>query len=250
MNSLSPQEFYRMFSGASTLSVVGNSDSLLQWENGERIDASDMVVRFNRARVEGLEKHVGSRTDLLVVNQINNLERSPHPAGMLNPKAALLLAFLDESSWLGRDSFSDWLGDIPVFSTIPPDIVGMAHELHHRGYSSGTYALYLLTTMFSFERIFITGFNFFGLTSGSSGHYFSGKDFAMGWHEVLPEIRVFSQLLSRFSGELEMTEEVAEVLAQSQVSAEIATRKLPISEFLARQLFRAAYLVRNARLRR
>ena len=46
--------------------VVGNGGSLLNQSNGEKIDSFDTVIRVgNGFKVDGIEKHVGSRTDLL-----------------------------------------------------------------------------------------------------------------------------------------------------------------------------------------
>ena len=50
------------------IAVVGSSGILLNTEYGELIDSHDVVVRFNAARVEGYEKHVGSRTDVRFMN--------------------------------------------------------------------------------------------------------------------------------------------------------------------------------------
>lgn len=44
--------------------VVGNGPSLLAAELGEKIDAFDEVIRFNRYQIEGFEAHTGTRTTL------------------------------------------------------------------------------------------------------------------------------------------------------------------------------------------
>jgi hypothetical protein len=50
------------------IAIVGNSGILLDKEYGELIDSHDVVVRFNVAKVDGFEKHVGSKTTLRCVN--------------------------------------------------------------------------------------------------------------------------------------------------------------------------------------
>lgn len=50
------------------IAVIGSADALLERNDGEFIDSFDSVVRFNRAITKGFEKHVGSFTDLRVVN--------------------------------------------------------------------------------------------------------------------------------------------------------------------------------------
>lgn len=44
--------------------VIGNGPSLLSKEVGEKIDEYDEVIRFNRYKIEGFEKHVGTKTTI------------------------------------------------------------------------------------------------------------------------------------------------------------------------------------------
>lgn len=52
----------------NNVALVASSGTLLDNEFGKQIDAHDMVIRFNAARVDGYEKHVGSRTDIRILN--------------------------------------------------------------------------------------------------------------------------------------------------------------------------------------
>ena len=56
-----------LFKGKSCV-IVGNSSKLLSEELGEEIDSHDFIIRFNHATVKGFEKHVGSRTNLRMIN--------------------------------------------------------------------------------------------------------------------------------------------------------------------------------------
>jgi hypothetical protein len=56
------------FTKDKRVAVVGSSGILLNTEFGSEIDDHDIVVRFNVARTEGYEKHVGSKTDIRVMN--------------------------------------------------------------------------------------------------------------------------------------------------------------------------------------
>ena len=51
-----------------TCAVVSNSGSLLEHEYGNLIDSYDVVLRANRCVVKGFETHVGSRTDIRLLN--------------------------------------------------------------------------------------------------------------------------------------------------------------------------------------
>ncbi|GMJ00826.1 glycosyltransferase 29A [Hibiscus trionum] len=48
--------------------VVGNSGILLNSRHGKSIDDHEVVIRLNNARIEGFEKHVGSKTSISFVN--------------------------------------------------------------------------------------------------------------------------------------------------------------------------------------
>lgn len=53
---------------SGTCAVVGSSGVLIQHNYSHEIDASDFVIRFNDAPVEGYESHVGTRDDLRFIN--------------------------------------------------------------------------------------------------------------------------------------------------------------------------------------
>ena len=56
------------FTKDKRIAIVGSSGILLNTEFGDEIDDHDLVVRFNVARTVGYEKHVGSKTDIRVMN--------------------------------------------------------------------------------------------------------------------------------------------------------------------------------------
>lgn len=53
---------------SKSVAIVGSSGNLLDHLYGEDIDNHDIIIRFNQARVEGYKKHVGSRTDIRIMN--------------------------------------------------------------------------------------------------------------------------------------------------------------------------------------
>jgi hypothetical protein len=50
------------------LAIVGSSMSILKNELGKSIDKFEEIIRFNKSKVEGFEKFVGSKTTIRVVN--------------------------------------------------------------------------------------------------------------------------------------------------------------------------------------
>jgi len=61
------QELYDSF-GNKTCAVVGSAGSLLGHEYGHIIDKHDIIIRCNQAATEKYENHVGSRTDIRIMN--------------------------------------------------------------------------------------------------------------------------------------------------------------------------------------
>jgi len=51
-----------------TIAIVGPSKSILKKKYGKKIEKSKFIVRFNFAKTKGFEKHTGSRTNLMVIN--------------------------------------------------------------------------------------------------------------------------------------------------------------------------------------
>jgi len=56
------------FNKIKTAALVASSGTLLDNEFGKKIDKNDLIIRFNAARVKGYENHVGSRTDIRILN--------------------------------------------------------------------------------------------------------------------------------------------------------------------------------------
>lgn len=56
------------FNNIGSVALVGSSGILLDTEYGSLIDEHDTIIRFNAARTLGYEKHVGSRTDIRIMN--------------------------------------------------------------------------------------------------------------------------------------------------------------------------------------
>jgi Glycosyltransferase family 29 (sialyltransferase) len=198
------------WAGIRSVAMVGNAATILQRQNGALIDSHDLVIRFNRAHVEGLEDKIGSRTDLLVANAANSLEKAPSPADTLKPR--WVLCFVQPQIGAELESFRAWVGDIPTAITLSPDILELATTGRTRGLTLGTYTLYTLLKLFPLERLFVTGFTMYGAAGGDSHKYYDPGSRAGSYHDLDEEARLFGAILASFQAELQFTPEVGDLL--------------------------------------
>jgi hypothetical protein len=198
------------WAGVRSVAMVGNAATILQRQNGALIDSHDLVIRFNRAHVEGLEDRIGSRTDLLVANAANSLEKAPSPAVTLKPR--WVLCFVQPQASADFAPFRAWVGDIPTVVTLSPDILEFATTGRTRGLTLGTYTLYTLLKLLPLERLFVTGFTMYGAAGGDSQKYYDPGSRAGSYHDLDEEARLFSAILASFKAELQVTPEVGDVL--------------------------------------
>lgn len=70
--------------------LVGNGGSLLKRSLGELIDSHDRVVRINRCKTSGYERHVGSRTDLWLISIQGGLGRFKWPNTGERPRTMMM----------------------------------------------------------------------------------------------------------------------------------------------------------------
>jgi Glycosyltransferase family 29 (sialyltransferase) len=204
-------EFHGMFAGARSMALVGNAETILEHASGGRIDACDIVVRFNRAHVAGIEDKVGRRTDILVANRNYNLRKAPSPAATLRPRC--VVCFLEPQPDLDQGPFEEWTGGLPTLTTFAPDLLRAAQVDRTRPVTMGTNALYAFVNLFRLERLFLTGFTFYGAAGSGHGVYWQDERKSRGtFHDLEPEARIFASILGRFPGEVAATPEVEELL--------------------------------------
>jgi|APTNR8051073442_1049403.scaffolds.fasta_scaffold00732_13 hypothetical protein len=207
-------DFRDMFADARSVAIVGNAATVLEFSNGPHIDGHDIVVRFNRAQVGGVEDKLGRRTDILVANENNSLAIAPSPADTLKPRA--VVSFTMRGPEFDITPFRAWVGDsVATLCCPPPDIIGFPQPGRTRLLTQGTYALYFLTSMLTIDKLFITGFTMFGAGPGGSQKYYEPKwhrrDIGT-YHDLDIEPELFCAMLASFKGDLEMTAEVAGLL--------------------------------------
>jgi hypothetical protein len=196
-----------MFRDARSMALVGNAETILDYENGARIDAHDLVVRFNRAFVAGIEDKVGRRTDILVANPTYSLDKAPAPATVLAPRC--VVSFVEPLRDTDYTKFLAWTGALPTLVTLAPDLLHAAQVARVRPVTMGTAALYTLLNLLPIERLFVTGFTFYGAAGTGHRVYWQEDRKSRGmYHDLEPEARIFVSILERFRGALEVTPEV------------------------------------------
>jgi hypothetical protein len=205
------QTFQDTFRTARSMAIVGNAESVLQWQSGELIDRHDIVVRFNRAYTEGVEDQVGRRTDILVANRTYSVRKAPSPAATLKPKC--VVCFLEPEREVDYAAFNAWTGCLPTLITLAPDLAPVGQFRRTRPVTMGTNALYTFLRLFQIERLFLTGFTFYGAVAGSHGVYCGTPRKARGmWHDLEDEAAIFARIVGSHRGELKATSEVADLL--------------------------------------
>ncbi|MFZ1430755.1 MAG: glycosyltransferase family 29 protein [Geminicoccaceae bacterium] len=211
MPAIGLRTFHEMFADARSIALVGNADTILDYASGERIDGCDIVVRFNRAHVDGIEDKVGRRTDILVANRNYNLKKAPAPAATLQPRC--VVCFLEPQAEIDYRAFADWTGDLPTLTVFAPDLLAAAQVTRTRPVTMGTNALYSFVNLFRLERLFLTGFTFYGAAGSGQGVYWQDERKSRGvFHDLEPEAQIFASIVGRFGGEVEATPEVRELL--------------------------------------
>jgi Glycosyltransferase family 29 (sialyltransferase) len=218
VSALDLQTFQETFRAARSMAVVGNAESVLEWPSGEVIDGHDLVVRFNRAYTEGIEDRVGRRTDILVANRTYSLRKAPSPAASLKPRC--VVCFLEPDHEIDYASFTAWTGGLPTLITLAPDLAGIGQFRRTRPVTMGTNALYTFLRLFRIERLFLTGFTFYGAAPGSHGVYCGPERKARGtWHDLEDEAAIFARVIGGYEGELRATPEVEGLLRRYGASA-------------------------------
>lgn len=250
MPSIELFEFRDMFSNAKSAAFIGNSSSILNWENGNMIDSYDLVIRFNRAYTKGVEQKIGSKTNILISNNRNCLDLAPPPLETLKPEC--VVTFVKPKKNLDIKPLKEWVGNIPHLITLGPDIININVKTRTRSLTMGTYALYTFLRLFEFEKIFVSGFTMFGVTTGGGEKYYEkNQSFKVGqFHDLDNEAIIFSNILQQYKGELKMTEEVERLVNQCLNTKSLIKKPklnlfIKVFHFLSIQFIRAGFMFRR-----
>jgi hypothetical protein len=162
------------FRGAS-IAIVGNAGYLSDFDQGERIDSHDLVLRMNNFRVSGMERQVGSRLDIFMSTFF-------HDVCLDNPlldEASYLIASVPNNfrkhdlRWRHAQAITAAMSRLKRREVFVPPLGGFREKLQQIGKypTTGAMALYLVIEelLAVCGSVYVTGFSFF---AGRS-HYFS-----------------------------------------------------------------------------
>lgn len=211
------------------MAIVGSSSSVNQWENGDYIDSHDIVVRFNRTTVDGIEKNVGSRTDIIVANDANRLSKAPSPEFASKPKCVVTFVNTHGAGNRTKEQlggFLEWVANTPLLWCPGPEILCCDVPMRKRGFSMGTYALHALPYFLNIEKIFVTGFTMFGESEGGADHHSKKSNRAtVTWHDADLERYIAANVLAHHSCELMATDEVGAFMEREGFKANLLNGK-------------------------
>jgi hypothetical protein len=228
MRVISPYEFRNEFPPGEGLAIVGNARSLLDWEFGSNIDKHSVVVRFNESTVEGFEKHVGARTDILVTNPY----AETRPGKRLADHCCRCVIVITPQVPRGdKKIFEEWVGDNKVLFTYTPSLIGVENPDHQAGLTTGTYAIQLLGRILRPRKLLLTGFTMFAEATDS--HYFkSGVPSGVRFHDLPTEAGVFCRIVNGLQAETATTPDVSSIFARVGEQRAPHVRPLSVSKNL------------------
>lgn len=176
------------------IGVVGNGSSIKNLQKGSEIDACDMVIRINFARVSGFERFAGSRTDLMVSS-------NQHFNGDKNISNSLRgLNYFPSVPCLLLDSAHDMLTPLPSIIGVDKEIVSLPHHFRRImkkiGYQFSTTGLSLIIFLGLIlkKELHLFGFDFY--SDPSNPYYNSPLREELFEPMILHEIQ-FERLLAR-----------------------------------------------------
>lgn len=150
--------------------IVGSHKCLLSSSLGETIDQHDLVLRVNNAPIGGFESHVGSRTDIVMLNAVitGGTNASIKPENISDAKIADRAEIWHVPSFPIRGCYKYKKGYIPILAT---------HALYEKietellkRPTTGLIAIMAAATH-GFSKISIAGFGELGAENTYSHYY-------------------------------------------------------------------------------
>lgn len=168
-------EYLRKMLAGKTVAVVGNSPNLQGKELGAKIDGFDYVVRFNNYKTQGFEKDYGTKTNIWVCCQANDIEnKAPEIREQL---AAIVYSVDFKHTKLREKCFNNLCDNLTKDSFVSyisgEDVRDLSDIVDYP--SSGLSILYLLHQLNPLKRENIYGFSFLEESADFYDHYWKKR---------------------------------------------------------------------------
>lgn len=160
-----------------TIAIVGNSPNLIGKKLGKNIDSYDYVVRFNNFQTQSFEQDYGTKTNIWICCQANDIVNLP-PTKIQQLNYILYSVDLWHTK-LREKCYNNICNNINL--GIPISYIGseFKNELKNFGIiypSSGLQGIYHLMHIANIKRQNIFGFSFLDNNQNYYDHYFSKRN--------------------------------------------------------------------------
>lgn len=170
--------------GNTSVILVGNGPSVLDFKMGAVVDSHDIVVRFNRFKIKGYEDHVGTRTDFwFTVTQNSKRAVRGHKF-----KRTYWWKYRGGGLARFRNSFPS---AINIDQSVLAEIQKTAMVFDYHRWSTGAIAAQVLLK--EFPRLSLIGFDWW---TGNARHHYGDNHGKGDSHQPQHELQFFRSLAS------------------------------------------------------
>ena len=184
-----------------TIAIVGNGPSEIGKNKGEEIDDKDVVIRFNNFSVNGFEKDYGSKTNIWVYCNANNVSLRPldgvNRLKMIVFEGDIYHTVIEDNVKVNLLYYMK--NNIPVvfLNKYSHDLIRNRSGIEFP--STGLILFYYIYNLFNSnkDKISLYGFSFLQEeVIESCPHYFKddNKEYTVGWHSYTSESSFFKDI--------------------------------------------------------
>lgn len=175
-------------------SIVGNSSISLEKENGNNIDKSDYVIRFNNFQLENYEKHVGAKSNIWVTGGgIQAPNKIPENIQDGNITKILLLNNIKKFDYK-KNKLLEKYGTLQSFVIFHNDLILSKIITLIQGIPTTGFVILLLLCA-KYKKIDTYGFSFGSYKN--KYHYYKDVVFQDYGHRWSKELEIFKLLVTK-----------------------------------------------------
>ena len=154
----------------SSILIIGNGESILKYDFGQKIDTYPTIARINNYKIKGYEQKVGTKTDIWINGANSKLEKKPNypnkiltfiPSDILAKKEKNINNYVSNRLKLDNNKF-----EVAPLNSIK----NFEKKINHNRLTTGLYSILWATE--NYNEVIIHGFDFF---INSKSHYYNSK---------------------------------------------------------------------------